>query len=140
MISMWFFPTEYAYTLRATEKSDVYSMGIVLMELVSGLMPTDSTFGENMDMVRWVESYLNMAGLDRESLIDPAMKPATPTEESSMFEMLDVALQCTRMAPAERPTARQVSDLLIHISLAADKGLPSKKGHMNQYAQDAEFR
>ncbi|XP_048618287.1 LRR receptor-like serine/threonine-protein kinase GSO2 [Brassica napus] len=27
---------EYAYSLKATEKSDVYSMGIVLMEIVTG--------------------------------------------------------------------------------------------------------
>ncbi|KAH0851370.1 LOW QUALITY PROTEIN: hypothetical protein HID58_094797, partial [Brassica napus] len=32
---------EYAYSLKATEKSDVYSMGIVLMEIVTGKKPTD---------------------------------------------------------------------------------------------------
>ncbi|CAN6913414.1 unnamed protein product, partial [Brassica oleracea] len=42
----------YAYSLKATEKSDVYSMGIVLMEIVSGKMPTESVFGAEMTMVR----------------------------------------------------------------------------------------
>lgn len=118
--------SEYAYSLRATDKSDVYSMGIVLMEVVSGLMPTDRKFGEDTDMVRWVESHINVPSSAQE-LLDPLLKPLAPDEESSMFEVLDVALQCTRAAPAERPSARQVSDLLLHISMAYDKLYATKK-------------
>lgn len=107
---------EYAYTLKATEKSDVYSMGIVLMELVTGRMPTAGTFGVNIDMVRWVESHMEMSALTRDELVDPALKPLLPKEESGVFQLLDIALQCTRSVPAERPTSRQVCDHLFHIS------------------------
>lgn len=84
------------------------------MELVSGRMPTDGTFGEDMDMVRWVESRIEMQGLAREELIDPAMKPLLSCEENSAFQVLEIALQCTKTAPSERPTSRQISDLLLH--------------------------
>lgn len=52
------------HSLKATEKSDVYSMGIVLMELISGKMPTDGSFGTDIDidMVRWVETRIEMEG------------------------------------------------------------------------------
>jgi serine/threonine protein kinase len=50
------FCAECAYSLKATERSDVYSMGIVL---ITGLMPTDQTFSGDMDMVRWVQSGIN---------------------------------------------------------------------------------
>ncbi|RZC64946.1 hypothetical protein C5167_008638 [Papaver somniferum] len=102
---------EYAYTLKATEKSDVYSMGIVLMELVTGRMPTARTFGVNIDMVRWVESHMEMSALTRDESVDPALKPLLPKEESGVFQLLDIAT-----VPAERPTSRQVCDHLFHIS------------------------
>ncbi|CAN6218876.1 unnamed protein product, partial [Urochloa humidicola] len=108
---------ECAYSLKATERSDVYSMGIVLMELVTGLLPTDKTFSGDMDMVRWVQSRMDAPLPAREQVFDPALKPLVPREESSMAEVLEVALRCTRTAPGERPTARQVSDLLLHVSL-----------------------
>uniref|UniRef100_A0A0A9FM95 non-specific serine/threonine protein kinase n=1 Tax=Arundo donax TaxID=35708 RepID=A0A0A9FM95_ARUDO len=108
---------ECAYSLKATERSDVYSMGIVLMELVTGLTPTDKTFGGDMDMVRWVQSRIDAPLPAREQVFDPALKPLAPREETPMSELLEVALRCTRTAPGERPTARQVSDLLLHISL-----------------------
>lgn len=102
---------EYAYSSRATEKSDVYSMGIVLMELVSGRMPTDGSFGEDMDMVRWIESCIEMS---KEEVIDPVLKPLLPNEESAALQVLEIALECTKTAPAERPSSRKVCDLLLH--------------------------
>lgn len=99
---------EYAYSMKATEKSDVYSIGVVLMELVTGRMPTDGRFGEDMDMVRWVES-------SSEELIDPLLKPLLPNEETAMFQMLEIALQCTKAAPAERPSSRKACHLLMRV-------------------------
>ncbi|XP_039025622.1 LRR receptor-like serine/threonine-protein kinase GSO1 [Hibiscus syriacus] len=106
---------EYAYTLKATEKTDVYSMGIVLMEIVSGKMPTDNFFGVDMDMVRWVEMRIQTQGSDRGELIDPTLKPLLPCEESAAYQVLEIALQCTRTVAQERPSARQASDLLINV-------------------------
>lgn len=106
---------EYAYSLKATEKSDVYSMGIVLMELVSGKMPTDGSFGTDIDMVRWVESHIEMDGLEREKLIDPSLMPLPSNEECAAFQVLEIALLCTKTYPAERPTSRQICDQLLQI-------------------------
>lgn len=107
---------EYAYSLKATEKSDVYSMGIVLMELVSGKMPTDRAFGVEMDMVRWVETYIEMQGPGgREELIDPALKPLLTGEETAAYQVLEIGLQCTKTSPQERPSTRQACDLLLNV-------------------------
>lgn len=124
--------SEYAYSLKGTEKSDVYSMGIVLMELVSGRMPTDGTFGVDMDMVRWVETRIEMQGTDREELIDPALKPLMPYEECAAYQVLEIALQCTKTAPAERPSSRKACDLLLHVF--NDRVLYSEKTGLDPYA------
>ena len=120
-------PSEYAYSLKATEKSDVFSMGIVLVELVSGKMPTDEIFGADMDMVRWVESHIEMGGFKRMELIDSALKPMLPDEEFTAFGVLQIALQCTKITPAERPSSRQVGDSLVRLSNNRNRMVDSDK-------------
>lgn len=51
--------SEYLLNGRATEKADVYSYGVVLLELLSGKRPTDSSFVEKgLNIVGWVSSLL----------------------------------------------------------------------------------
>lgn len=90
-------------------------MGIVLMELVSGKMPTDEAFGADIDMVRWVESHMETQGSGREVLVDPAMKPLLPREEFAAFQVLEIAIDCTKTNPNERPSSRQACDQLLHV-------------------------
>lgn len=85
------------------------------MELVSGKMPTDAAFGVDMDMVRWVESRMEMQGTGREELVDPALKPLLQGEEFAAFQVVEIAMQCTKTSPQERPSSRQVCEQLIHV-------------------------
>lgn len=94
----------------------MYSMGIVLMELVTGKMPTDEAFRAEMNMVRWVDMHLDKEGIAVEAVIDPQLKPLSPGEEFAAFQVLQIATQCTKTAPQERPTSRQVCDHLMHVS------------------------
>lgn len=90
-------------------------MGIVLMELVSGKMPTDEAFGVDLDMVRWMETHIELQGPSREELIDLALKPMLPGEEHAAFQILEIGLQCTKIVPQERPSSRQVCDLVFRV-------------------------
>lgn len=54
LILKYFFP-EYFDTGRATVKGDVYSYGVVLLELLTGKRPNDETFiEEGTKLVKWV--------------------------------------------------------------------------------------
>lgn len=106
-------------------------MGIVLMELVSGKGPTDATFRAEMSMVKWVEMHVYMQGSAREEVIDPHMKPLLPGEEFAALQVLEIAIQCTKTAPQERPTSRQVCDLLLRVS--NNKKVEFEKTNLDHY-------
>ncbi|KAG8491925.1 hypothetical protein CXB51_015248 [Gossypium anomalum] len=50
---------EYAYSNKATTKCDVYSFGMVLMELITGKKPVDADFREYKNIVYWVTTKLD---------------------------------------------------------------------------------
>lgn len=105
-----------------TEKCDVYSYGVVLMELVTGKRPNDPSFGENKDIVKWVTEAALLSPepecennssfcKDLSQLIDPRMNPSTCDYEE-IEKILNVALLCTSAFPMNRPSMRRVVELL----------------------------
>ncbi|XP_010518789.1 PREDICTED: LRR receptor-like serine/threonine-protein kinase HSL2 [Tarenaya hassleriana] len=118
---------EYAYTLKVNEKSNVYSFGVVLLELVTGKRPNDPSFGENKDIVKFameaalsyssssspVETSCDSSGHfgDVSKLVDSRLKPSA-SDYKEIEKVVDVALLCTSSFPINRPTMRRVVELL----------------------------
>lgn len=105
---------EYAYTMHVGEKSDVYSFGVVLLELLTGKMPTDPSFEDGNDLVHWVRHTLETSKTV-DAVLDPALSKVMhrDPEAQEIASTLRVANMCTSASPSDRPTMKEVVDMLI---------------------------
>ena len=91
-----------------TEKRDVYSFGVILLELLTGCSLFDPQFGEGRDIVYWVLTDLYVQrGKD---VLDPRV--SGPSEDV-MVTVLKVAILCTAKLPSLHPTMREVVNMLV---------------------------
>ncbi|XP_034888200.1 leucine-rich repeat receptor-like protein kinase TDR [Populus alba] len=98
---------EYAYTLQVDEKSDIYSYGVVLMEIISGKRSVDAEFGDGNSIVDWVRSKIKAKdGVN--DILDKDAGASIASVREEMLQMLRIALLCTSRNPADRPSMRDV--------------------------------
>ncbi|KAH1083354.1 hypothetical protein J1N35_023115 [Gossypium stocksii] len=101
---------EYGYTLKVDEKIDIYSFGVVLLELLSGKMPLDPSFGESVDIVKWTRMKIKKnRGFE---VLDPAIAGQCKHVQEEMQLVLKIALLCTAKLPKDRPSMRDITTML----------------------------
>ncbi|KAI4328263.1 hypothetical protein L6164_020631 [Bauhinia variegata] len=100
---------EYAASGKLTDRSDVFSFGVVLLELVTGRKPVDQTqpLGEE-SLVEWARPLLIHAVEtgDFGALVDPRL--GHRFVESEMVRMIEAAAACIRHSAPKRPRMVQV--------------------------------
>ncbi|MQM07690.1 hypothetical protein Taro_040529 [Colocasia esculenta] len=102
---------EYARTLVATPKGDVFSFGVVLLELVTGERPTHvSSAPESFKgtLVDWI-TYLSNGSLLQDAIDKSLIGKGCDGE---LLQFIKVACACVLSAPKERPTMFEVYQLL----------------------------
>lgn len=103
---------EYAYTMKVTEKCDIYSYGVVLLELVTGRAPVQP-LDQGGDLVTWVRSYIRKHSFCVGILDSRLDVEGDERVANHMICILKVAIMCTKMSPFERPSMRDVVLMLI---------------------------
>lgn len=91
---------EYFMTKKLTDKSDVFSFGVVLLELITGMLPI--AHGKNM--VREVRDALNDGKFW--DLVDPCMGSYSI---KGIEELLVLGLKCVDTDPVKRPQMIEVT-------------------------------
>lgn len=102
---------EYAMTCRVSDKADVYSYGVVLLELLSGKRALDITFskyGDGFNIVGWATLLIHHNR--PHEVFAPGLWETGP--ESDLLKVLQLAVMCTEESLSERPTMRQVVERL----------------------------
>ncbi|XP_078438108.1 LRR receptor-like serine/threonine-protein kinase FEI 2 [Wolffia australiana] len=95
---------DYMQTGRATEKTDVYSFGVLVLEILSGKRPTDSSFLEKgLNIVGWL-NLLVTENRQRE-IVDGRCEGV---QAESLDALIAVAAQCVSSNPDDRPTMHRV--------------------------------
>ncbi|XP_019098899.1 PREDICTED: leucine-rich repeat receptor-like protein kinase PXL1 [Camelina sativa] len=102
---------EYGYTLKIDEKSDIYSLGVVLLELVTGKMPIDPSFEDSIDVVEWIRRKVKK-NESLEEVIDASIAGECKHVIEEMLLALRIALLCTANLPKDRPSIRDVITML----------------------------
>lgn len=106
-----FLMAEYAYTMKVTEKCDIYSYGVVLLELLTGRTPVQS-LDQGGDLVTWVRHYVQDHSLTS-GILDSRLNLQDGLLVDHMLNVLKIALICTSMSPFDRPSIREVVLMLI---------------------------
>ncbi|KAK9928382.1 hypothetical protein M0R45_025519 [Rubus argutus] len=115
---------EYAMSGKLTLKSDIYSFGVVMLELITGKKAIDGTKKQGeQNLVSWSRPFLK----DRRKfvqLVDPLLQGRFPVR------CLHHAVAITAMCLQEQPTFRPlISDIVVALEyLASQNHKPGKAG------------
>ncbi|WJX16763.1 hypothetical protein P8452_06752 [Trifolium repens] len=102
---------EYAVTGRVTTKVDVYSFGVILMEMITGRRAIDNSQPEeNIHLVTWFRRML-LSKNSFEKIIDPTMD--IDEEGLKNFKTIaELASNCCAREPHQRPDMGHVVNVL----------------------------
>ncbi|KAL2337030.1 hypothetical protein Fmac_011476 [Flemingia macrophylla] len=109
---------EYARLGQLTKKADIYSFGILMLEIISGKSSSIAAFDEDfLVLVEWAWKLK-----EENRLLELIDSELSEYNESEVYRFLIVALFCTQSAAQHRPSMKQVLEML------------SKEIHLNEKA------
>ncbi|XP_015570799.2 probable LRR receptor-like serine/threonine-protein kinase At3g47570 [Ricinus communis] len=135
-------PPEYAMGSAASKEGDVYSYGILLLEMFSGKRPTDKMFEDGLNLHNFVKNALPKGV---EQIMDQSLLPtdiegtsgdekednskgnfrqtrANDQLQKGLLSVFEVGIACSRESPKERTNMRDVSKEL-HLMKSAFVGV-----------------
>ncbi|MBA0666396.1 hypothetical protein Goklo_002808 [Gossypium klotzschianum] len=109
--SIGYMAPEYGMGAGVSTQGDVYSFGILILEMFTRKRPIDHLFSGDMDLQKWVSMHLPDHFYN---IVDNELKAKEWQAEhaDSMARILNIGLMCARKSPEERPTMREVSVMI----------------------------
>ncbi|KAB2601842.1 LRR receptor-like serine/threonine-protein kinase [Pyrus ussuriensis x Pyrus communis] len=105
---------ELAYTRKVTEKCDVYSFGVLALEVIMG-----KRLG---DLISSISSPSDCENKLLKDVLDQRLSPPTPEVEDELTTIARVAIACRHSRPQSRPTMHMVSQSLSFQTATSTRG------------------
>ncbi|XP_047946427.1 putative leucine-rich repeat receptor-like serine/threonine-protein kinase At2g24130 [Salvia hispanica] len=113
--SVGYIAPEYGMGRHASPQGDVYSYGVLVLEIAMGKRPTDVLFQEGSSMHEWVKShYPNKLGPMVDEAVARMARRALTSHERKVWsdvvlELVELGLICTQYSPSARPSMLDVA-------------------------------
>ncbi|XP_059074556.1 probable LRR receptor-like serine/threonine-protein kinase At3g47570 [Cryptomeria japonica] len=110
--SIGYIAPEYGLGGNVSIKGDVYSYGILILEMVTRKRPSDDMFVGDMNLQKWVRSAFpdRMADIVDGGLLRDVNE--NMEDNRCLLSFINVGLLCSSESPRERPSMRDVAKVL----------------------------
>ncbi|CAL5088596.1 unnamed protein product [Urochloa decumbens] len=132
--SIGYIPPEYGYGSSPTTKGDVYSFGVLVLEMLTRRKPTDDMFEAGLSLHDWVRGHGHDGHTDAvlDSALARMVRDQTPEVKRKMDmairELLELGILCSQENPSARPTMTDAATSLNQLKRYAAANFPSSLG------------
>ncbi|XP_057825279.2 receptor kinase-like protein Xa21 [Cryptomeria japonica] len=112
--SVGYIAPEYGIGGNISTKGDVYSYGILILELLTRRRPTNDRWTEGINLPKWTEMHFpnRISDVVDNCLLIDAHDSETSTVMECLTQFIQIGLFCTRESPQERPDMTEIIDRL----------------------------